>query len=391
MKIALVSPYDFSYPGGVVRHISSLESNFTRMGHEVRIIAPASKPVADFGDRFISIGKPRPIPTSGSIARITISLNLAKKVKAALTEEKFDIIHLHEPLAPTLCTTVLRLSKTVNVGTFHATESKPSYRWAKPLFSQYLEKWFKKLDGRIAVSRPAMEFINKHFPSTYDIIPNGIDTGHFSPDVAPLEQYQDGKINILFVGRLEKRKGAEYLLRAYKLFKPDYPESRLIIVGPGKRRRNKLEKEVSDSGVKDVVFTGNVDYDILPRYYKTADIFCAPATGHESFGIVLLEAMATGKPVVASDISGYASVISDGVDGLLVPPKAEVSLAHAITNLIKDERLRLDLGERGHQKAATFGWEHVSQRVMEYYTRVLLNGHDREKQCWYSGFNQFKL
>ena len=177
-------------------------------------------------------------------------------------------------LCPTLCTTVLRLSKSVNIGTFHATESRPSYRWTKPFMVNGLyKKWFKKLNGRIAVSKPAANFINKHFPSTYDIIPNGIDLDHFSPNVAPLPEFQDGKINLLFVGRLEKRKGLEYLLKAYALIKPDYPDCRLIVVGPGNRTRKKYEKEVIEMGLKDVIFAGNVDYDILPRYYKTADIF----------------------------------------------------------------------------------------------------------------------
>jgi len=374
MNIALVSPYDFSYPGGVVRHISNLESNFTRMGHVVKIIAPASSPIDGYGDRFIAIGKPRPIPTSGSYARITISLNLAKQVKTILEKENFDVIHLHEPLAPTLCTTVLRMSRTVNIGTFHATESRPSYRWSKPfLMNGFFKKWFNKLDGRIAVSKPAMDFINKHFPSTYDIIPNGIDLEHFSPNVAPLPQFRDGKINILFVGRIEKRKGLEYLIKAFKLIKPAYPDCRLIIVGPGKRGRKKYEKTVEESGLPDVVFTGSEGYDELARYYNTADIFCAPATGHESFGIVLLEAMATGKPVIASDISGYASLISNGVDGLLVPPKQEVPLAQAIAGLLNNDILRSDLGEKGRIKSFSYGWDKISQRVMDHYCRVLFS------------------
>jgi phosphatidylinositol alpha-mannosyltransferase len=374
MKIALVSPYDFSYPGGVVRHIESLEYYFTRMGHVVKIIAPASRPVEGYGDRFIQIGKPRPIPTSGSIARITISFTLRNKVKEVLEKEKFDIIHLHEPLAPTLCTTVLAMSKSVNVGTFHASEARPSYRWTKPiLMNGYYKKWFKKLQGRIAVSKPAADFINKHFPSTYDIIPNGIDLEHFSPTVSPLEEYMDGKINIVFVGRMEKRKGVEYLIKAYQLFKPDFPDCRLIIVGPGTRLRKKYEKAVAEYGLRDVIFTGNVDYDYLPRYYKTADICCAPATGHESFGIVLLEAMATGKPVVASGIPGYASVITNGSEGLLVPPKQEVPLAQAITTLMRNEPLRRKIGETGRAKAADYGWEQVSRRVMDYYTKILIN------------------
>jgi phosphatidyl-myo-inositol alpha-mannosyltransferase len=373
MKIALVSPYDFSYPGGVVRHISSLEYYFTRMGHMVKIIAPASSPVTGYGDRFIAIGKPRPIPTSGSIARITISLTLADKVKEVLEREKFDIIHLHEPLAPTLCTTVLRLSKSINIGTFHATESRPSYRWSRPLLLRsFLKKWFERLDGRIAVSPPARDFINKHFPSTYDIIPNGIDLDYFSPANSPLPEFQDEKTNILFVGRLENRKGLEYLLKAYRLIKPDCPNCRLIVVGPGTRLRRKYEKNIAESGLPDVVFTGRVDYKELPRFYKTADIFCAPATGHESFGIVLLEAMATGKPVIASDISGYRSVITDGLDGILVPPKQEVPLAQAISSLMQNKTLRLQIGEKGRRKSLDFGWDKVSRRVMDYYTRILI-------------------
>ncbi len=372
MKIALVSPYDFSYPGGVVRHIISLEQYFTRMGHEVKIIAPASGPVTGYGERFIAIGKPRPIPTSGSIARITISFTLRSKVKKVLEREKFDIVHLHEPLAPTLGPTVLSASKSVNIGTFHAAESKPSYRWTKAILMKGMYKrWFKKLSGRIAVSQPARDFINKHFPSTFTIIPNGIDLSHFRPDLAPMPQFMDGKFNILFVGRLEKRKGFEYLLKAYRLFKPDLPNCRLIVVGPGTRLRKTFEKDIKRLGIEDVVFAGNVPYRDLPRYYRTADVFCAPATGHESFGIILLEAMATGRPVVASSISGYASVMTQGQEGILVPPKQEVPLAQAITRLLKDENLRATMGRAGRATAEKYGWERVGRQVLEFYTRTL--------------------
>ena len=371
MKIALVSPYDFAYPGGVANHISCLESCFTKMGHEVKIIAPASKAVPTFGDKFIPIGKPRPIPTSGSIARISISPTLASKVKPVLDREKFDIIHLHEPLIPALCTTVLRFSQTANVGTFHATGSRPSYRWTKPFVKMLLKKWFRKLDGKIAVSKSAMEFTNVHFPAQYEIIPNGIDLEHFTNNVPPIDEFCDGKLNLLFVGRMEKRKGVNYLLKAYKQVKQEFPNSRLIIVGPGIRLRNKYEKQVAKSSLRDVVFTGHVTYNELPRYYKTADIFCTPATGHESFGIVLLEAMAMGKPVVASNIEGYAGVITHSVDGLLVPPKNESMLAQALISLMNDKSLRQQMGARGKLKSAEYDWEHISQRVLDYYAKVL--------------------
>jgi phosphatidylinositol alpha-mannosyltransferase len=371
MKIALVSPYDFAYPGGVTNHISYLAHHFTRMGHEVRIIAPASKAVPDLGDRLIPIGKPRPIPISGSIARITISPLLSPRIKAVLEQEKFDIVHLHEPLVPMLCTTALRLSRTHNVGTFHACEARPWYNYGTPLAKWLLKKWFCKLDGKIAVSEVALDCISQHFPGEYKIIPNGIDLERFSPDVPPIDEFCDGKLNILFVGRLEKRKGLDYLLKAYKPVKQEIPNCRLIVVGPGTRLRRKYEKQVKHNRLTDVVFIGYVSYDDLPRYYKTADVFCTPATGWESFGIVLLEAMAVGKPIIASSVGGYARLITHGVEGLLVPPKDDKALASSLISLLKDEKLRLQMGAKGRLKAKEYAWEDIAQRVLDYYVSVL--------------------
>ncbi|MBE9483007.1 MAG: glycosyltransferase family 4 protein [Chloroflexi bacterium] len=371
MKIALVSPYDFAYPGGVANHITALYHCFTQMGHEVKVIGPASKVVPDFGDRFIPIGKPRPIPASGSIIRVTISLRLASTIKAVLDQENFDIIHLHEPFMPMLCTAVLRFSNTANVGTFHAVHGKPGYNFGRPISTMMLKRRARKLNGKIVVSKPAMEFARKYVPGYYTIIPNGIDLDHFSPNVSPIDEFCDGKVNILFVGRLEKRKGVNYLLEAYKRVKQEISNSRLIIVGPGTRLRGKYEKQVKRSGLKDVVFIGFVSYDELPRYYKTADIFCAPAIGWESFGIILLEAMATGKPIVASNIEGYASLVTHGVEGLLVPPKDVEILAQALITLMASESLRQEIGARGRVKAADYSWEHIARRVLNYYVKVL--------------------
>jgi len=371
MKIALVSPYDFAYPGGVANHISALEHHFTRMGHQVKVIAPASKAISNFGDRFIPIGKPRPIPASGSIVRVTISLHLAPTIKSILGEENFDIVHLHEPFMPMLCSAVLRFSDSVNIGTFHASGGSPGYNLGWPISRMLLKRRCRKLSGKVAVSKVAMEFAAKYIPGYYNIIPNGVDIKHFSPDVAPVDEFCDGKLNILFLGRLEKRKGLLYLLEAYKRVKQEIPNSRLIIVGPGTRLRHKYEKQVMHAGLKDVIFVGYVSYDELPRYYKTADIFCSPATGRESFGIVLLEAMAVGKPIVASNIEGYASVVTHGIDGLLVPPKDKDMLAQALISLATDESYRQQMGAKGRTKAEEYSWEHISQKVLHYYTRVL--------------------
>jgi phosphatidylinositol alpha-mannosyltransferase len=234
-----------------------------------------------------------------------------------------------------------------------------------------LKRWFRKLDGKIAVSKPAVEFAHGHFPGYYNIIPNGVDLDHFSPDVAPIEEFDDDKLNILFVGRMEKRKGLNYLLDAFVRVKQEVPNSRLIAVGPGTRLRRKYEKKVAKSGLKDVVFVGFATYEDLPRYYKTADVFCAPATGSESFGIILLEAMAVGKPIVASNIEGYASVISDGVDGQLVPPKDSESLAQALVALLNDESLRQETGAKGRAKALNYGWDSIARTILDYYKRVL--------------------
>jgi len=371
MKIALVSPYDFVYPGGVVNHILALNNQFTKMGHDVRIIAPASRVVDDVGCRFVPIGRARSIPVRGTTIRIAISLRLASEIKEVLAREKFDIIHLHEPFMPMLCSAVIRFSDTVNIGTFHAAGSKPGYYWGWPISVVMLHRRRQKLAGRIAVSKLAMNNAIKHVPGHYDIIPNGIDLEHFSGSVLPIDEFCDGKKNILFVGRLEKRKGMDYLLKAYEKVKKECPESRLIIVGPGTRSRRKYEKQVSKKGLTDVVFVGNVSYDELPRYYKTADIFCAPATGQESFGIVLLEAMAVGTPVVATNIDGYAGVMTNGQEGLLVPPKNEHELARALLKLMSDDSLRQQMGDSGLATAQKYDWEKVARRVLDYYEKIL--------------------
>ena len=379
MKIALVSPYDFAYPGGVVNHISCLEQHFTRMGHEVKIIAPASKAVHNLGDRFIQIGKPRPVPVSGSIARISISPWLSSRVKAVLEQEKFDICHLHEPLMPALCATVLRLTHTPTVATFHASGAKPWYSYGTPVGKLFLNKWINKLAGRIAVSPPAMAYASKYFPGEYTIIPNGIDTKHFRPGVSPIDEFSDGKINILFVGRLEKRKGANYLLGAFKQVKQEIPDSRLIMVGPGIRLRNKYKKQVRRNGLKDVNFIGYASYHDLPRYYTTADVVCSPATGRESFGIVLLEAMAVGKPLVASNIEGFASVLTHGTEGLLVPPKSAEKLAEAIISLATDKSLRQQMGANGRVTAQKYDWEQIAQKVLDCYLKTLNKSPRKER------------
>ena len=368
MKIAMVSPYDFTWPGGVTAHVSQLARELGRSGHEVKVLAPHS-PSREFqdADLLVPLGRSVPLPSGGSIARVSLSWWLYPKVRALLKKEQFDIIHLHEPMAPILPLCVLEFSKSVNVGTFHASYSRQHlYRFTSPI----IKRWQKRLHGNIAVSPAARRYVNNTFPGDYEIIPNGIDFKHFSGNVSPLPQYQDGKLNILFVGRLEKRKGLQYLLEAYSKLKWEIPNIRLIVVGPGNPDKESY-RILSSHNLQDVDFVGKVSYDDLPRYYASADIFCSPATGAESFGIVLLEAMAAGKPVVASDIEGFRGVMTDGEHGLLVPKKDSDALADALRKLARDPELRSKLGGQGNRTAEEYRWEVVAGRVEKYYNTCL--------------------
>ncbi|MED5588695.1 MAG: glycosyltransferase family 4 protein [Chloroflexota bacterium] len=378
MKIAMVSPYDFTWPGGVTAHVTQLARELGRSGHEVQVLAPHSPPrESQDADLHVPLGRSVPLPSGGSIARVSLSWWLYPKIRALLRKEQFDVIHLHEPMAPILPLCVLEFSDSVNVGTFHASYARQHlYRITHPI----IKRWQQRLHGNIAVSPAARRYVNNTFPGDYEIIPNGIDFKHFSTDVAPMPQYQDGKINILFVGRLEKRKGLRYLLEAYGKLKWDLPNIRLIVVGPGNPDKESY-RVMSSQNLQDVEFVGRVSYDDLPRYYASADIFCSPATGAESFGIVLLEAMSASKPVVASDIEGFRGVMTHGEQGLLVPKKDSNAMAEALGMLARDPELRRKLGGNGNRLAEGYRWEVIAGRVEAYYKTCLkaANGSTRTR------------
>jgi phosphatidyl-myo-inositol alpha-mannosyltransferase len=374
MKIGLVSPYDWSYPGGVRDHVWHLAEQFISMGHDVRILAPASGIMGRTPEKYIlKMGGTTPIPINGSIARINLDPSLSQRVRAVLQRERFDIIHVHEPLVPGLSQQVVRGSRALTVGTFHTASyssiystSQLAYASAYPL----LRPLFHKLSGHIAVSTAARQFISRYFPADYRIIPNGVSLERFESHVLPLPHLMDGKQNILFVGRFEKRKGAKYLLRAIPAIRERHPQTRFIFVGEGRLRRG-FQQYVERKGWRDVIFTGYVSEDEKPRYFASAQVFCAPAIGGESLGIVLLEAMASGTPIVASDIKGYATVVNHGVDGILTMPRLPDELAGAICHLLENEPLRQQFIQAGLVKARDYAWTHVARNVMDYYYELL--------------------
>ncbi|HEV3232832.1 MAG TPA: glycosyltransferase family 4 protein [Candidatus Dormibacteraeota bacterium] len=383
MKIALVSPYDFAHPGGVTEHIRHLAVELRRRGATVKVLAPSAGDMppdlcADIPpEDFFPIGRPIPIPANGSIARITLSFHLARYTSRVLEKERFDIVHVHEPLAPALPVTVLRASKTCNVGTFHAyAQSSYAYYYAQRLVRRY----HRKLHGLIAVSPPARDFVQRYFPGDYRIVPNGVDVHRFAAAAEPLPHLNDGMLNILFVGRLEKRKGLGNLMRAYLQLKDHMPHLRLVVVGDG-RLRGGYERYIERHSLPDIVMAGYVSPEDLPRYHASAHIFCAPNTGKESFGIVLLEAMAAGLPVVATDIPGFSSVITSGRQGLLVRKDDAYSLASALHLLAVDPGLRDRLAQAGRTTAAQHDWRRVVDRVVGVYEDSL-RSHQASRPPW---------
>jgi phosphatidylinositol alpha-mannosyltransferase len=366
VKICLVSPYDWTVQGGVNNHIRHLAEQFVDRGHAVHIVAAGSKAAKSDLCPITTIGRPIPLRVSGSVARITLSLRVAGKVRRLLDENDFDIVHVHEPFMPNLPITFLRYSTAVNVGTWHAArESNFFYVYGRRL----IKRWQAKLDGKIAVSQAAVKHINKYFPGYYNIIPNGVDIEHFEAEAAPLPEFMDGRRNVLFVGRPEKRKGLKYLVRAFVGVQRELPDTRLIVVGAGNFDR--YERAVHHARLQNVRFRANVPFDELPRYHHSSHVFCAPNTGFESQGIVLLEAMAAGMPIVASNIDGFAGVVTHGVEGLLVQPEDPQALADALVELLRDPERCRAMGACGRERSHFYSWDRVGQQVLSYYERLI--------------------
>jgi phosphatidylinositol alpha-mannosyltransferase len=362
LKIGIVSPYGYPYPGGVNEHVRFTYEALTRMGHDTWIITSKYGRQRQSEGRVIRIGTGFAFPANGSVGRVTLSWRFKTAVRAILDEHRFDILHFHEPLVPFLSPAMLDASDTVNIGTFHAFGGfSPSY-WIGGRFARGLAA---KLHGRIAVSGAAKHFINRYFPGDYRIIPNGVDIDRYT-SAEPYEELRDGTLNILFVGRFEERKGLIHLLKAYHRLRKRRVDARLLVVGDGPRRRE-YRRFVGLRQIRDVEWLGRVNDADKARYFASADIFCSPATGQESFGVVLLEAMAAGVPIIASDIHGYKNVVQRNVQGLLVEPKNPRALAAALYKLAMDPELRQQMGEAGRERAPEYTWDRVTERIADFY------------------------
>lgn len=371
MKIALVSPYDYFYPGGVNTHISHLLRGLRRRGHDAYVLAtiPPGCPIPPY--TLPLAGRLLTLSSGGALARINLDPRVIGHIRQLLRQEHFDVVHLHNPLSPLISAGFLyhrpAAPTTTFVGTFHEYRSTPNpvIEVGKPIF----RCWIKRLDGRIAVSEAALSFNQALFPGEFTVIPNGVEFARFAVQRG-VSDYRPARHRptILFVGRLEKRKGLSHLLLAFEKVKRGLPQARLRIVGPfTPHAAQPLLKFVQDRRLADVECIGQVSDDALPAFYQTADIFCAPSIDFESFGIVLLEAMAAGTPVVASDIPGYRGVMQSGQQGLLVEPGNPTVLAAALISLLLNPQRRREMGQAGQARAALFDWEMITDQIANFY------------------------
>ncbi len=365
----MVSDVYYPFPGGITEHVHHLSYFLKKRGHEVVILTGNHKNGKNIGlnsIRVIRIGRGILVPVNRSFYSLPVSFNITSRIKEVLLSENWDIVHVHGTLSPSLPLFTLLQSPYTNFMTFHPTHG---YSIGFEIFKPLLKKAFDRIDGKIAVSKSALKSIRRHFDGDFRIIPNGVDTDRFGPHVEPFENLKKpGEKVILFVGRIEPRKGVGTLIRAFSIVSKKIKNARLVIVGD-----TPLRKYFEVRARKlNVTFLGKVKAKEIPSIYRVADVFVAPATGKESFGIVLIEAMATMIPVVASDIEGYREIV--GEDGILVPPGDEVQLAKAIIRLLTDPALAARLAERGRKKVVErYSWDIVTDLVEEYYFEVLKN------------------
>ncbi|KPJ60048.1 MAG: hypothetical protein AMJ46_08595 [Latescibacteria bacterium DG_63] len=370
LNVAIVSHAYYPQYGGVSEHVHHVAGELRKRGHRVTVITCGHRnscPAHE--DGIVRLGSNILVRHNGAYANLTVGWNIYGKMKRVLREGRYDVVHVHCPLVPVLPLAATRTSRDVALfGTFHASaKSNAGYFLFKPL----LQKFHRRITGKIAVSTPARDFVHKYFGGEYRIIPNGVDPDRFKPDNPPLEELMDGTLNILFVGRPDPRKGLEHLIRAMEIVhaRSNSPV-RLIVIGDGPRRPS-YEAMVADELKDSVRFVGSVSNELLPRYFSSAQVFCSPATRNESFGIVLLEAMASGVPLVASDIPGYRTVVSHGEEGMLTEAGNHEKIAETILLLLSDEKLRKEMGTKGRQKAFQYSWTSVAQQTERYYFDVI--------------------
>jgi len=394
MKVGLVSLHSFLKQGGVKTHVFGLYKEFQKKGIRTKIIAPRRESTENYGKNVILLGTSFPFPFGGSQSDLAIHFD-SEVIDDTFNREKFDVLHFHNFSFPSSFQ-ILEKSEALNILTFHSNIEGSVFLKNFPIFLYILKQVINwKIDGIIGVAPLSLE-IFKDYKGPKIIIPNGVDIKRFNPKNTKIKKFQDGKIkafdelsldpeqrrrvNILFVGRIEKRKGLIYLLRAYKILERKFKNIRLIVVGEGELKEN-AKAWVKDNNLKEVYFEGEKTGKELSSYFATGDIFCAPSIFGESFGIIILEAMASGLPVVAFANRGYKELISGkkGED-FLVKSRDYKGLAKKLEILIQKEKLRKEIGKWGISEAKKYSWQKVSKQVLDFYK--FCKKHRKEKNSF---------
>jgi len=361
MKIGLVSPYAWDVPGGVQAHIRDLASHYIMQGHQVSVLAPATDESAIVENFVISAGRPVAIPYNGAVARVLFGPVASSRVRQWIAGGDFDVLHLHEPAIPSLSLLACSIAEGPLVGTFHAAAPRQKATFA---IAPFLEPVIEKLRARIAVSDIARETLRIHLDTDAVVIPNGISATFYEtaePNPAWKKDFTIG-----FIGRFsEPRKGFDVLLEALARIARAIPNSRLLVAGPGEVVE---AMEGVDPPLRSrITFLGRVDDDAKASLLKSINVYVAPNTGGESFGIILAEAMASGVPIVASDIPAFKQLLEDGKYGLLFENENTSDLAEKIIHLLQDEALAKSYSEAGVEYAKRFDWSQVGEEVMNVY------------------------
>ena len=354
LRIGMVCPYSLTIPGGVQAQVLGLARTLRNRGHEVRVLGPCDgPPPAPF---VTPLGNSLPTGINGSVAPVAPDVSAALRTIRALNDEAFDVLHLHEPLAPGACQTSLFIKLAPVVGTFHTAGDSAPYRVLRSPLARLMER----IDIRVAVSKDARELVVRYFGGDYRVLFNGIEVESFAPVAeAPRERV------VFFVGRHEERKGLGVLLRAMASL-PDDVSVWVASDGP-----QTAELRAAHAGDRRIEWLGRIsDEDKIDRLRRCA-AFCAPSLHGESFGVVLLEAMAAGAPVVASDLDGYRNVATDGVDALLCPPGDPGALGRALLRVLDDAELASALVSAGESRARAHSMERLAEEYERLYTEVL--------------------
>jgi len=367
MRVALISFHSFLEPGGVKTHILSLSKEFKKNKIECKIAIPRRKLNENYGKDVILLGTSIPLIWGGGRGDLVFNFTPIS-IERFLIKGEFNILHFHNVSFPSFFQILLSpfSFRTTNILTFHSDiERSNFFQNFSQLFDVLVGFCNLRLDGLIAVSKVALKYFEK-FKKPKIIIPNGVDLERFNSKNKKIKKFLDGKINLLFVGRIEERKGLIYLLKAYLILKQKYRNIRLIVAGDGPEKEN-CEKFVKENNLKDVIFLGSVEKE-LPSLYATCDIFCAPSIFGESFGLVILEAMASGKPIVGFANEGYKEILKENKVGeFLAKPRDFKDLATKIEVLIKNKKIRQEIAEWGLKEVQNYSWEKIAKKVLDFY------------------------